>query len=43
MKRNPVTRLGWSNYYAARFGKTGDPQAAHLAPWYFLLDHANMP
>lgn len=33
----PTTRRGWANYYAARFNKTEDPAAAHLAMWYDLL------
>lgn len=34
------TRLGWYKYYAARFDKTGNPDAAHLAMWYLLLSLA---
>jgi hypothetical protein len=31
------TRLGWHEYYVARYNKTLDPQAAHLAMWYLFL------
>lgn len=37
LKASPTTRLGWHEYYAARFNKTLDPQAAHLAMWYLFL------
>lgn len=30
-------RLGWSNYYAQVFNKTGRETAAQLAMWYYLL------
>ena len=30
-------RLGWHNYYAARWCRTQDPQAVHLAMWYLML------
>lgn len=38
-KRTPraKSRLGWSDYYAAEFNKTGRTQAAHMACWYLLL------
>ena len=40
MKRYPVSRAGWFGHYAARFNKTGDAQACHLAMWYLLLSLA---
>lgn len=32
-----TTRLGWHEYYVARFNKTNDPQACVLAMWYLFL------
>lgn len=40
LRSAPLTRAGWVDYYAQRFGRTGDPQAAALAMWYYLLDLA---
>jgi hypothetical protein len=37
MSKKQMTRLGWHKYYVHRFNKTQDPQAAHLACWYYLL------
>lgn len=39
-KKLPNTRLGWHHYYSNRFDKNQDPQTAHLAMWYWLLQLA---
>ena len=31
MKNAPTSRLGWHSYYAQRFNRTGNPDAAVLA------------
>lgn len=36
-RATPTTRTGWFGYYVARYNKTEDPQALHLAMWYLLL------
>lgn len=33
----PMSRMDWHRHYTARFNKTGDGQALHLAMWYLLL------
>lgn len=37
LAKMPVSRIGWHEYYADRFNKTGSAQALHLAMWYQLL------
>ena len=37
LAKMPMTRIGWHEYYADRFNKTGSAQALHLAMWYQLL------
>lgn len=37
LAKMPVSRIGWHEYYAARFNKTESPDALHLALWYYLL------
>lgn len=33
----PATRLGWHEWYAEEFNRTGRETAAHLSMWYLLL------
>ena len=37
LAKMPASRIGWHEYYTARFNKTGSPDALHLALWYYLL------
>lgn len=37
MKNAPATRLGWHSYYAQRYNRAGNPDAAVMACWYYLL------
>lgn len=36
-RQYPVTRSGWARHYSREFNRTGRPQAATLATWYYLL------
>lgn len=37
VKKTPMNRLDWHQYYVARFNKTQTKDAEHLALWYLLL------
>lgn len=36
MKAYPCTALGWSNFYATKFNKTGEKILADMACWLYL-------
>lgn len=42
-KSTPMSndRMGWHQFYADRFNKTGSTQAEQLACWYLFLHLAN--
>jgi hypothetical protein len=37
----PSSRQDWMSYYVKRFNRTSNPDCAHLAMWYQLLDLAD--
>ena len=37
MQNAPSTRIGWHSYYAQRYNRTGNPDAAVMACWYYPL------
>ena len=37
MQNAPTTLIGWHSYYAQRYNRTGDPEDADMACWYYLL------
>lgn len=41
MRRMPVSRAAWSEFYVKVFCRTGRNSAAHMACWYQLLDLAD--